>query len=84
MNDKEIPEEMRINHGEESFYINLGKNIRKARNKLGLSIEDVAKRIGISAMQLEKYENGVLAIPIYHFMPLLQYMGFPKELEAMK
>ncbi len=84
MKDKEIPEEMRINRGEETFYINLGKNIRKVRNKLGLSIEDVAKKIGVSAIQLEKYENGVLAIPIYHFMPLLQYMGFPKELESAK
>ncbi len=84
MNDKEVPEEMRINRGEESFYINLGKNIRNARNKLGLSIEDVAKKIGVSAIQLEKYEKGILAIPIYHFMPLLQYMGFPKELESVK
>lgn len=84
MKDKEIPEEMRINRGEETFYINLGKNIRKVRNKLGLSIEDVAKKIGVSAIQLEKYEKGILAIPIYHFMPLLQYMGFPKELESAK
>lgn len=84
MKDKEIPEEMRINRGEETFYINLGKNIRKVRNKLGLSIEDVAKKIGVSAIQLEKYEKGILAIPIYHFMPLLQYMGFPKELESVK
>lgn len=84
MNDKDVPEEMRINRGEETFYINLGKNIRKVRNKLGLSIEDVAKKIGVSAIQLEKYEKGILAIPIYHFMPLLQYMGFPKELESAK
>ena len=79
-----IPEEMRINPEEKEFYISLGKKIKLARDRLGLSSATVAAAIGVNVDQLEKYENAVLAILVYHFITLLQYMKFAKELENLK
>ena len=84
MIEKNIPEEMLVKPGEELFYIELGQKIKSARNRLGISQEDIANAIGVSVSFFEKYENGTLAISVYHFIPLLQYMKFPYELENLK
>ncbi len=84
MIEKNIPEEMIVKPDEELFYIELGQKIKSARNRLGISQEDIANAIGVSVSFFEKYENGTLAIPVYHFIPLLQYMKFPYELENLK
>ena len=79
-----IPEEMIVKPGEEDFYVRSGYKLRSARSKLGLSAEEIAKHIGITTDLLDKYEKGILAIPVYHFIPILQFMGFPEELENLK
>lgn len=40
------------------FCIELGKHIRKLRNKGSISIEEIAYKAGIDAQNLRKYELG--------------------------
>ena len=42
---------------------NIGNNIRKHRNKLGLSQEDFAQRSGVKYTTLTKIESGVIKTP---------------------
>ncbi len=80
-NTQNIPEEMIINPGEEAFYQRLGARLRAARERLGLSAEAVAAIVGIDAAQLIDYETAVLAIPVYHMLPIAKELGFPPELD---
>lgn len=41
----------------------VGRRVRILRHDLGLSQAEVAERIGVSAQQLQKYENGLNRIP---------------------
>ena len=43
--------------------INIGENIKKYRNKLGLSQEDFAKRSGVKYTTLTKIESNVIKKP---------------------
>ena len=40
--------------------MSIGGNIKKRRNKLGLTLEEVAKIIGVSRQTLSRYETGVI------------------------
>lgn len=40
--------------------MSIGGNIKKRRNKLGMTLEDVAKVIGVSRQTLSRYETGVI------------------------
>ena len=42
---------------------NIGDNIRKHRNKLGLSQEDFAQKSGVKYTTLTKIESGVIKTP---------------------
>ena len=41
----------------------VGAKVLARRNSLGISIELLAARIGVSAITMEKYESGALRIP---------------------
>jgi len=43
--------------------INIGENIKKYRNKLGLSQEDFAKKSGVKYTTLTKIESNVIKKP---------------------
>lgn len=43
--------------------ITIGKNVKKYRNKLGLSQEDFAKKSGVKYTTLTKIESGVIKKP---------------------
>ena len=42
---------------------NIGENIKKCRNKLGLSQEDFAQKSGVKYTTLTKIESGVIKTP---------------------
>ncbi len=81
LDKKNIPEEMIINPGEEEFYQRLGMRLRAARERLGMAASDIARIVDIDVEQLQDYENAVLAIPIYHMLPIAEFLGYPPELD---
>ena len=48
--------------------INIGENIKKHRNKQGLSQEDFAKKSGVKYTTLTKIESGVIKKPSVFIM----------------
>ena len=51
--------------------INIGENIKKYRNKQGLSQEDFAKKSGVKYTTLTKIESNVIKKPSVHIMAKL-------------
>lgn len=41
--------------------MNIGKNIKTRRTDLGLTLEEVAKIVGVSRQTIQRYESGVIA-----------------------
>ncbi len=75
-NDLIVPE------NERDFYVRLGAALRKVRGKRGISIEALAAVANITPERLTQYEDAQLAMPVYHLIPIMQYLDFPPELEA--
>lgn len=48
------------------FYVTLGKNIKDRRKALGFSQMELARHIGVSYQQLQKYESGKNRITPYY------------------
>ena len=46
------------------YYISLGKKIREIKKRQGLSQKEVAKILGVTFQQYQKYERGINRIPI--------------------
>ena len=49
------------------FNQNIGAIIRQKRLLMGLSQKNVAKKIGVSFQQVQKYESGQTGISVYKF-----------------
>lgn len=63
--------------------IGIGKLVRQARRRVGMTLDDLAKKLGLSYQQVHKYENGtnrisagtlaaianILAVPVDHLFP---------------
>ncbi|RIJ26132.1 XRE family transcriptional regulator [Henriciella barbarensis] len=61
----------------------IGQLVRQARRRVGMTLDDLAKQLGLSYQQVHKYENGtnrisagtlaaianLLAVPIDHLFP---------------
>lgn len=61
----------------------IGQLVRQARRKVGMTLDDLAKKLGLSYQQVHKYENGtnrisagtlaaianILTVPIDHLFP---------------
>lgn len=61
----------------------VGQLVRQARRRVGMTLDDLAKQLGLSYQQVHKYENGtnrisagtlaaianILAVPIDHLFP---------------
>ena len=40
--------------------LSIGKNIKKRRLEVGMTLEEVAKKVGVSRQTLSRYETGVI------------------------
>ena len=61
----------------------IGLLVRQARRRVGMTLDDLAKKLGLSYQQVHKYENGtnrisagtlaaianILAVPVEHLFP---------------
>ncbi|WP_018147288.1 helix-turn-helix domain-containing protein [Henriciella marina] len=61
----------------------IGQLVRQARRRIGMTLDDLAKQLGLSYQQVHKYENGtnrisagtlaaianILTVPIDHLFP---------------
>lgn len=61
----------------------IGQLVRQARRRVGMTLDDLAKKLGLSYQQVHKYENGtnrisagtlaaianILSVPIDHLFP---------------
>lgn len=61
----------------------IGQLVRQARRRVGMTLDDLAKKLGLSYQQVHKYENGtnrisagtlaaianILAVPVDHLFP---------------
>ncbi len=54
-----------MNSKEIKFNQGLGQLVRVSRRRLGMTQADVAKKIGVSFQQVQKYESGQTTIPVY-------------------
>ena len=76
-----------MNHLEKNSYIlandpdptdiHVGKRLRLRRNILGLSQEQLAKNIGISFQQIQKYEHGTNRISASRLYDISVILGVP-------
>lgn len=56
--------------------MNIGKNIKTRRTDLGLTLEEVAKIVGVSRQTIQRYESGVIAsIPFDRIEKLAQALN---------
>jgi transcriptional regulator with XRE-family HTH domain len=62
---------------EESFYRQLGRNLKVVRSAAGKSQSDVAEHLDLSFQQVQKYENGKDRIPIDRLVRLADYLEVP-------
>jgi transcriptional regulator with XRE-family HTH domain len=61
----------------------IGQLVRQARRRVGMTLDDLAKKLGLSYQQVHKYENGtnrisagtlaaianILTVPVEHLFP---------------
>ncbi|GAV21852.1 helix-turn-helix domain-containing protein [Carboxydothermus pertinax] len=62
-----------------SIFKNIGKKLQEARNKNGLTQEQVAKVLGINKVQLSYFENGAREINISLLQKLANLYGYSVE-----
>jgi transcriptional regulator with XRE-family HTH domain len=59
------------------FYLDLGRNIRAARNAAGKSQSEIAEHLEVTFQQLQKYENGTNRIPVDRLVSLASFLELP-------
>jgi len=59
--------------------INSGEIIKKIRNDLGLSQEEMATRLFIDQKRISRIEKGVVKADIWQLMQMLELLGYPSE-----
>lgn len=62
----------------------IGQQVRKRRQKLKMSVDDLAKRIGKDRSTIYRYENGDIGkMPLELFLPMIEALEItPQELLA--
>ena len=60
--------------------IMIGRNLRQLREERGITQKDIAKILGVSYQQIQKYECGRNHAPIKSLLILKDYYGVPYEL----
>ena len=64
---------------EKEFYINLGKGLRKLRKTKKKSQTQVAKSIGVTFQQLQKYEKSLNRPKEFYSRKIVEYLGMDYE-----
>jgi transcriptional regulator with XRE-family HTH domain len=59
---------------EASFNAELGCLVRKHRRMLGMSQQDVAKKIGVTFQQVQKYESGESAMSVFRLREIARVL----------
>lgn len=72
-----------IPQGEEKNYELIGSTIRNVRMKRNISQNDLAKVLNVDVEVIDAYENAEIAVPIYHFLDIAEYMKWPSEFDEM-
>ena len=71
----------------------IGQLVRQARRRVGMTLDDLAKKLGLSYQQVHKYENGtnrisagtlaaianILSVPVEHLFPEEALLGSSEE-----
>lgn len=55
----------------------VGINLRRLRNKRGLSQQQVGEKLGISFQQIQKFENGTNRVSAGRLFVLAQFLNAP-------
>ena len=55
----------------------IGQRLRRARLAVDLTQDDLAKKIGLSFQQIQKYENGTNRVAAARIPPLAQALNVP-------
>ena len=66
----ESPESSDLFQDRARFSRQVGGRIKEVRLHLGLSRHELGVRLGVSGQQIEKYENGKDAVPLYRLVSL--------------
>ena len=67
----------RVDRRANSVDAHVGARVRERRLALGFSLEELAKRIGVGAQQLQKYETGVNRISASRLYDVTLALGVP-------
>ena len=78
---KQLPLEFIIPDGTQDFYKYLGDVIKSVRCDRNLSVEQIAQMLHTAPEFITAYEQGALAIPVYHFFELAARLGYPPEFD---
>lgn len=57
----------------------LGRLLKNMRASLNYNQEDVAKEIGVTFQQIQKYEGGTNRIPLFNFLKICSFFGVSPE-----
>lgn len=58
----------------------LGENIRARRKELGMSVEDLAKKVGKNRATIYRYENGEIEMPVNLLRPIAEALDTVPDL----
>jgi len=61
------------------FYKSLGAVLKKIRRDMGISQEKVGEMCDVSFQQIQKYESGLNAIPLYKLIQICDYANVRVE-----
>ncbi len=59
---------------------NFGKTVKTARKRRGLTLKQLAERVGSSASTISRFENGSLAIELKTFLSIAAELEFSVSL----
>ncbi len=77
-------DDLKVPKGEELFYKTIGETLRNARIARNISQDDLAAVLQVGVDVIDAYEQATLAIPIYHFLEIAKFMGWPAEFDEMQ
>jgi transcriptional regulator with XRE-family HTH domain len=65
---------------EKDFYKEVGGRLRFHRQEMGLTQSDLARRLGLTFQQVQKYESGANRIPLDKLIESCRWLNIPPAL----
>ena len=59
--------------------IKIGQQLKYIRKIQGFSLEELGKKVGVSAQQLQKYEKGINRVAVSRLIKIAHTLGKPPE-----